>query len=165
MGVNILYGSSRASADKCFLLLPFLLLKAELGAVHSGWESAEPIPAGLAGSCPPREEVSPAAWEQRAGSWRVTPHTTRCAQGLEVSSAYAGSRSEQPSAAGRRGSPSIVGFHSYRQISFSACFYHFNSKCDNKNGSRETFGVLMNSFSKSIGKRDIIAGALPLTEN
>lgn len=165
MGVKILFGSSSASKDKCFLLLLFLLLKARLWALHSGWESAEPISAWLAGVMPPEgggQSHGLGAEGRGAAGWPHTPHIVL--RGWKWALLMLDHAVNQPDAPDRQRSPSIVGIYSYRQIFFSVCFYHLNSNCDNKNGSLETCGILINSFSKSIGKRDIIVGALPLTE-
>lgn len=91
MGVNILFGNSSASNDKCLLLLLIFLPKAKLWALHSGWESAEPIPAGLAGVLLPEGGGQSRGLEQRAGELQGDPR--HCAQGLEGSSSYAGSHS------------------------------------------------------------------------
>lgn len=76
MEVNIVFGGSSGSKDKCFLLLQFLLLKAVLWALHSGWESAEPISAGLEGVMLPEGGGQPhglGAGGRVAGGWPHTP--------------------------------------------------------------------------------------------
>lgn len=114
------------------------------------------------GLAPRGKRSVPKPGSRGQGSCRVTPHPTHCAQGLQVSSAYAGSRSEpapciwQTEVTFHRGEPFT------QQISSSVCFCNLNSNCDNKNGSPETFGVLMNSFSKSIGKKRHNCGCLAI---
>lgn len=152
MGVNILFGSSSASKDKCFLLLPIvflakshaLSLALRLGScwAHFSWAGRGLAPRG-------RRSVQPGSRGQ--GSCRVTPHPTHCAQGLEVSSAYAGSCSGPAQVSDRQRSPSIVGIHSRREISFSACFYHLNSNCD-KNGSQRHLGYWWTHFQRALEK-------------
>lgn len=133
--MNILFGSSRASKDKCFLLLPLLLPRAVLGALHSSWEPAEPISAGLAGVVLPEGGGQSCSLGAEGRELWGDPTQHNCAQGLEVSSAYAGSGANQPDLSDRWMSPSILGIHSYRQISSAVCFYHLNSTCDTRDGS------------------------------
>lgn len=165
MGVNILFGSHSASKDKCLLLLPIFLLKAKLWPCTQAGSLLSPFQLGWQGSCSPGEQVSPMAWSrgQGAAGWPHTPDIVP--RGSKAALLTLDHAVNPPSASGRQRSPSILGAHSHRQISSSVCFYHLNSNCDNKNGSPETFGVLMNSFSKSTGKKDIIVGTLPLIEN
>lgn len=123
---------------------------------HFSWAGRVLLPEGRG------QSHSLGAEGRGAAGWPHTPHIVL--RGCKSALLMLGHAVNQPSASDRQRSPSIVGIHSHRQIS-SVCFCNLSSNCDNKDGSPEIFGVLMNSFSKSIGKRDIIVGALPLMEN
>lgn len=90
------------------------------------------------------------------GSRRVTPHSTHCARRLEVSPAYAGSRSEPA----RHVRQLEVTFHwgdpfIWANLFFSACFYPVNSDGDKKNGSQATFwGTDEHIFKEQWKKRN-----------
>lgn len=80
------------------------------------------------------------AWEQRLGEPEGDPTPYALCSG-------AGSHpllmldhaANQPNESDSLRSLSIVGILSYERTFFSACFYHLNSDCDNKNSSQETF--------------------------
>lgn len=166
MEVHILFGGSDASKDKCFLLLPFLLPKAVLWALHWGWESAEPISAGLAGVTLPEGGGQPrglGAGGRGAGGW---PHTPRIVLGGWKSALLMlDHAANQSDTSDSQRSLSIVGILSYRRTFFLRVSIIWIATVTRRMAHRRHFGVPTNTFSKSSGRREIIVGALPLTQN
>lgn len=165
MEVTTLFGGSGASKDKCFPLLPFLWRRAVLRASRSGWESAEPR-----GHAPHGRRSGPWPGSRGQGSRRVTPSPPRVVLGGWKSTWLGRDHgAKQPDASDGRRSLSIMGILSYGQ----RYFFFFSLRVSiisiatatARTAHRRRFGVLMSMFSKSIGRGEIIVGALPLTRN
>lgn len=139
MGVNILFGGSSASKDKCFFPLPFLLSKTALWAQHLGWEhwahfsstgrghtpQAGGQPRGLGAGC------------QRSGQLSHTPCFVL--RGWKSALLMLDHAASQPSMPDSQRSAYIAVMLSYGQPFFSDYFFHLNGDCDNNNGSQATF--------------------------
>lgn len=112
MGLNILFGSSSASTDKCFLLLlpcsePCSQAESLLSPFQLGWQGL--APRGR------RSILQAGSRGQGAAGWPHTPHIVL--RGCKSALLMLGHAVNQPSASDRQRSPSIVGIHSHRQIS------------------------------------------------
>lgn len=160
MEANILPGGSCASKDKCFLLLPFLLPKAVLWSLHSGWESTEPVSVRLAGVTLPEGRGQPHGLGAGGRGARRWPHTPGIVhRGWKSALLMLDHAANQPDKPDSRRPLSNMGMLLYMRTFFPACFYHLSSDCTNKNW------VLMDIFAKSIGRRERIIGVLPLKQN
>lgn len=159
MEVTTLFGGSGASKDKCFPLLPFLWRRAVLRASRSGWESAEPR-----GHAPHGRRSGPWPGSRGQGNRRVTPPPHVLCSGS----------GSQPGLGGITGRSSReVTFHHGDPFIWAKIFFFFSLRVSSisiatataRTAHRRRFGVLMSMFSKSIGRGEIIVGALPLTGN
>lgn len=107
---------------------------------------------------------APWAGSRGPGNQPATPHTTHCAWGLKSALLMLDHAARQPGAPGSQQSPSTEGMLSYQQTFFLPVSIIWMGTVTIRRAHRWRFGILMNTFSKTIGRRDIIViNILPLT--
>lgn len=125
-----------------------------------------PFQLGWQGSRSPREEVSPMAWEQEPGEPEGDP-TPRalCSGAGSQPCLYWITLQTSPTSLTAWGHFPLWGSFHMSEPFFLRVSIIWIATVTTRIARSWHFGVWMKTFSKSIGRREIIMGALPLTQN